>query len=91
MYTLWNIELIFQLNNAMDYFTLPQTIKDLLADQETPFFLFDLDIIKSKIDQKYFTFGSKNQIDNLKANAPGSNNGDNIPKVFFINNGIVMA
>jgi ornithine decarboxylase len=131
----------------MDYFPLPQKIKEFIANQKTPFFLFDLNHICSKIDLlnalihpdkifyalksnslhrvletiansgcgfeannaaeldkainlgvdpsliinsspktsandvnkmyangvKYFTFDSKDQIDNLKANAPGSN------------------
>lgn len=130
----------------MDYLTLPQNVKDYIARQKTPFFLFDLDSICSKIDNlnhyvrpdrtfyalksnslspvlsviaakgcgfevnnvtemnkainagaqpsqiinsspktaaidvsemygqgvAYFTFDSKDQVDNLKANAPGS-------------------
>jgi diaminopimelate decarboxylase len=34
----------------MEYLTLPQKIKDYIAQRKTPFFLFDLDIICSKID-----------------------------------------
>jgi ornithine decarboxylase len=143
---LWSVEPNFWLKNAMNYFTLSKKVRGFLAHQKTPFFLFDLNHICSKIDLlnahihpdkifyalksnsllrileaiaskscgfevnnaaeldkaidlgvdpsqiinsspktsandintmyargvKYFTFDSKDQIDNLKINAPGS-------------------